>query len=69
MIRNSTLIRHNVAVGRFVLWLRSNRVDFPRTPEATDTLLCGFIETLWEDGEPKAFVGDAISGLTHFPRS
>eukprot|EP00973_Karenia_brevis_P063323 8802655-Karenia_brevis.AAC.1 len=61
-VQASTTLRYDAAVLRFLNWLGS---DIPATTEALDECLSNYAEQLWEDGEGRNLLGDALSGLSH----
>jgi hypothetical protein len=65
-IRPKTFARYTEAVDRFLSFLSENYIPYPSTFIKLDEVLSEFIEHLWQAGEPKAWAGDALSGLSHF---
>ena len=66
VVAKGTRDRYFLAVSRFLDFLRARMYPYPREFQSLDTRVCEFIETLWQDGEPKAFASDCLSGLGHF---
>jgi hypothetical protein len=65
-VRPKTLARYTEAVDRFLAFLSENFIPYPSSFLKLDEALSEFIEFLWQGGEPKAWAGDALSGITHF---
>ncbi len=63
VVIGSTMIkRYEKAVTRFLRWTdREPRGDIVDV-EGLDEELCLFLEGLWEDGDPKSWGADALSG-------
>ena len=60
------MIRYDRAILLFFTWLTSRRMELPDEVIALDTLLSEFAETLWQEGESRGALGDALSGLTNY---
>ena len=61
-----TVGRYTRAVGRFFDWLRLEGHELADDTWLADDQLCAFLEDLWENGDPKSWAGDAISGLQYY---
>ena len=66
VVAKSTECRYFTAVSRFLAFLIAHRKPYPQTFLRLDQLVVEFLEELWEDGEPKGYASDALSGLGHF---
>lgn len=66
VVQKGTYTRYLTAVSRFLDFLRCLGYSYPDTYSKLDLKVCEFIESLWHEGEPKAFASDTISGLGHF---
>ncbi len=65
MIKGATLKRYNEACKRLFHWVKSTGRPWPRNRVAIDNLVCEFVESCWEEGEPRSVASDTISGLQH----
>ena len=54
------------AVSRFLSFLISQGKGYPQNFWVLDLEVSAFIEELWEQGDPKGWAGDCLSGLGHF---
>ena len=61
-----TLERYKHAVATFFDYLAEARMPLPSSPLETDEVLADYLEEAWAEGEPRALVGDTLSGLQHF---
>ena len=61
VIARSTKIRYDKAMERFFSWQEANG----RQLDDMGTLAVDYIETLWEEGDPRSWAGDLLSGLQH----
>jgi len=66
VISASTQARYKVACQKCFAFVAEFDAPWPRTPEEFDLLICRYIEHVWQEGEPRGWAGDAISGLGHF---
>ena len=66
VVQKATRDRYFTAVSRFLLFLKCLGYTYPRTFSALDDRVCEFIDSLWHNGDPKAFAIDCLSGLGHF---
>ena len=66
VVQKSTFTRYLTAVSRFLDFLKMQGYPYPSGFAKLDLKVCEFIETLWQEGEPKAYASDTISGLGHF---
>lgn len=58
--------RYLSAVSRFLSFLISQGKGYPQNFLVLDLEVSAFIEELWEQGDPKGWAGDCLSGLGHF---
>lgn len=58
--------RYEVAVTRLFDFLELEDKDFTSSALALDDALSDFIEMLWQDGDPRFWAEDAVSGLQKF---
>lgn len=58
--------RYLSAVSRFLFFLISQGKGYPQNFLVLDLEVSAFIEELWEQGDPKGWAGDCLSGLGHF---
>ena len=65
-LQPSTLKRYKHAVATFFDYLAEARMPLPTSPLETDEVLAEFLEEAWAEGQPRALVGDTLSGLQHF---
>ena len=61
-----TLNRYKIACQKFFAFVAEFNAAWPSSPEEFDLLICRYIEHVWQEGEPRGWAGDAISGLGHF---
>ena len=66
VVAPKTESRYLVAVSRFLTFLLSHSKPYPSNFFSLDREVSCFIEELWEDGDPKAYASDTLSGLGHF---
>ena len=66
VVAPKTESRYLVAVSRFLTFLLSHSKPYPTNFFSLDREGSCFIEELWEDGDPKAYASDTLSGLGHF---
>ena len=55
--------KYSVAVKRFFDFLREHGFETPSEADLLDERLCNFLESLWEEGHPKTWASDCLSGL------
>ena len=65
-LQTRTLKRYEKAVIAFFDYLARCRLALPSTAAKMDEILGDYLEEAWADGEPRALVGDTLSGLQHF---
>lgn len=65
-VSKQTLGRYTIAVERFLSFLSSMSLPYPKTFARLDSVFAEFIESCWEQGDPKSYVGNALSGLIFF---
>ena len=58
--------RYLTAVSRFLNFLISHGKPYPSSFLVLDFEVSEFIEELWQQGDPKGWAGDCLSGLGHF---
>ena len=66
VVQKGTRTRYLTAVSRFLEFLQMQNYSYPCSFTKLDSKVCEFIEILWQEGEPKAYASDTISGLGHF---
>ena len=66
VVTPQTLVRYRAAVFKFFAWVRSLGSQLPATWVGFDLLVSRFIEEAWQDGEPRALIGNLLSGLKFF---
>ena len=66
IVAKATHDRYFEAVSRFLDFMSSMGYEYPTSFQGLDSKVCEFIELLWNEGEPKAYASDTISGLGHF---
>lgn len=66
IVAKATHDRYFEAVSRFLDFMSSMGYAYPTSFQGLDSKVCEFIELLWNEGEPKAYASDTISGLGHF---
>ena len=64
-VQKRTLRRYENAVGLFFAWLADVKT-WPDGPEELASWLAEYAEELWEQGEGRHLLGDAISGLIFY---
>eukprot|EP00435_Cladocopium_sp_Y103_P006537 s2887_g2.t1 len=65
VVQPKTLKRYERAVHAFLDFLIAHELSYPRSNALLDSFVCGYIEELWENGDPKGWAGDLLSGLGH----
>jgi hypothetical protein len=65
VVRPATLKRYDTACLLFFRHLRNENVELPSDHSALDSVVCAYIEVLWQEGESKSLAGDLLSGLQH----
>lgn len=68
-IAKRTLGRYTTAVAWFEAWRKAAGLRQAQGLAELDAQLADFIETLWEEGEPKGLAADALCGAQHFLES
>jgi len=63
VVQPATERRYAAALQWFFSWLEAERRRFPRSALEVDELAAAALESAWEEGEPKALVGDLLSAL------
>lgn len=58
--------RYLNSVSRFLEFLRAHGKPYPCSFLILDLEVSQFVEELWEQGDPKGWAGDCLSGLGHF---
>ena len=66
LVSPKTLTRYHTAMQRFLHYMTENSVSYPSTFMGLDELLSSFVEYCWENGDPKAYVGELLSSVSHF---
>ena len=68
LVQPRTRRRYEVAMDRFLLFLKQNGDTYPATFVELDDRLSEYVECLWENGDPKGWAGDALSSVIfHVP--
>eukprot|EP00438_Fugacium_kawagutii_P016095 Skav225958 [mRNA] locus=scaffold6030:60786:65045:- [translate_table: standard] len=68
VVQPATLRRYEKAVHGFLDFLIQHSLPYPQSNPALDAAVCHCIEELWENGDPRGWAGDLLSGLGHlFP--
>ena len=65
VVRPRTLQQYKKAVKDFYKWQRVNGLVVPSTVLEFDTLLTHWVECIYSEGESKALLANALSGLAH----
>ena len=65
IIAAKTLVRYDKAVKYFFEFTCLNNLTLAATTAELDSQLQLFIETLWQEGEPRSWAADTLSGLHH----
>ena len=60
--------RYTAAIQRFLLWQADGRITISDY-FGLEEKLCSFIEKVWNEGDPRSWVGDLLSGLSKFQPS
>ena len=58
--------RYELNVNRFLEFLTRMHLEYPCTFVQLDEFVCEYICSLWDEGEPRGWAGDTLSGLGHF---
>ncbi|CAE7270082.1 unnamed protein product [Symbiodinium sp. CCMP2592] len=66
VVAPKTESRYLVVVSRFLTFLIFHHKPYPSNFLILDREVSSFIEELWQDGDPKAYASDTLSGLGHF---
>lgn len=66
VVSPKTEARYLASVSRFLEFLISQGKPYPSSFLVLDLEVSQFIEELWEQGDPKGWAGDCLSGLGHF---
>ena len=61
-----TLKRYENAVGLFFAWTEAVFGELPNDAGTLDAVLAEYAEALWQEGESRYLLADALSGLSHF---
>ena len=65
VVQPQTLKRYHQAVHAFLDFLIAHQMSYPTSNPQLDSAACEYIEELWENGDPKGWAGDLLSGLGH----
>lgn len=65
VVQPQTLQRYEKAVHGFLDFLIQHGKLYPTTPAALDAAVCACVEDWWENGDPRGWAGDLLSGLGH----
>ena len=65
VIRPQTCRRYEIAMKKFLEFLRWNQFGLPSQYVEVDRLASMYIEELWEDGDSRYLAQDALSSLQH----
>jgi hypothetical protein len=57
--------RYFTSVSRFLDFLKVSRKRYPSSFILLDRDVCEFVEYLWEQGDPRSWASDCLSGLGH----
>jgi hypothetical protein len=66
IVAAATESRYHKHVSRFLDFLHRLQYCYPSGVAQLDALASVYVEHLWEEGEPKCWAGDTLSGLGHF---
>lgn len=66
VVSPKTEARYEASVSRFLEFLIAHGKPYPPSFVILDREVSLFIEELWEQGDPKGWAGDCLSGLGHF---
>jgi len=66
IVNPRTRQRYERALVTFFSFLTIMSLDLPNSYNRLDLVLVEFVNHSWHEGECRGYVGDAISGLTHF---
>ena len=66
VVAPKTLARYRLHVYNFIDFLIALGVSYPSGFIELDNLVCRYVESLWESGDPKGWASDCLSGLGHF---
>jgi hypothetical protein len=66
IVAAATESRYHKHVSRFLEFLHRLQYCYPSGVAQLDALASVYVEHLWEEGEPKCWAGDTLSGLGHF---
>ena len=65
-VERATLERYKLGCHRFFVFLRQHEFSMPSSARSLDRLLCEFIEELWQQGDPRSWVSQCLSGISFF---
>lgn len=65
VVQPQTLKRYHQAVHALLDFLIARQMSYPTSNPQSDSAACEYIEELWENGDPKGWAGDLLSGLGH----
>jgi len=65
VIQPSTAARYRFAIARFAEWRRQLQLPRFTSIAELDENISVYIEHLWQEGDPRSFAGDLLSGLQH----
>ena len=65
VVQPQTLKRYHQAVHAFLDFLIAHQMSYPTSNAQLDSAACEYIEELRENGDPKGWAGDLLSGLGH----
>ena len=66
VVAPKTYERYSLHVEKFLQYLHDNECVYPTSFYQLDVYVCQYVEHLWEEGEPKGWASDVLSGLGHF---
>ena len=66
IVTAATEKKYNAGVLLFYIWLAQYGLALPDCYVDLDLILCDFIQHSWEEGEVRGYVGNALSGVSHF---
>ena len=65
----TTRKRYGFAVNKFFGFLERKNVDMPIAADMLDAELCEYVEECWENGDPRGWCMDLLSGIAKFEPS
>jgi hypothetical protein len=66
IIAPNTSKRYRNALLSFFLWIARMSLEVPCCMIEIDMLVSQFVDTCWQEGEPRSLIGDLLSGFSHF---